>query len=84
MHPHVLAAGIRSSAEVIVTYNLKDFPAETLAKFDLEAQHPDDFLLSLFDLAPGQSVQRSNVSGKACATHPKQPRKTSPRSKTRA
>ena len=37
-----------------MTYNLKDFPAETLAKFDIEAQHPDDFLLSLFDLAPGQ------------------------------
>jgi hypothetical protein len=35
-----------------VTYNLKDFPAETLAKFDIEAQHPDDFLLSIFDLAP--------------------------------
>jgi hypothetical protein len=50
----VLAAAIRSNAEVIVTYNLKDFPVETLAKFDIEAQHPDDFLLSLFDLAPGQ------------------------------
>lgn len=50
---HVLAAAIRASAGVIVTYNLKDFPAETLARFDVEAQHPDDFLLSLFDLAPG-------------------------------
>ena len=36
-----------------MTYNLKDFPVETLARFDIEAQHPDDFLLSLFDLAPG-------------------------------
>lgn len=36
-----------------MTYNLKDFPAEKLANFDIEAQHPDDFLLSLFDLAPG-------------------------------
>lgn len=50
---HVLAAAIRVSAEVIVTYNLKDFPSATLARFDIEAQHPDDFLLSLFDLAPG-------------------------------
>jgi hypothetical protein len=50
---HVLAAAIRAGAEVIVTYNLKDFPAETLAQFDIEAQHPDDFLLPLFDLAPG-------------------------------
>jgi hypothetical protein len=36
-----------------MTYNLKDFPAETLAKFGLEAMHPDDILVSLFDLAPG-------------------------------
>jgi predicted nucleic acid-binding protein len=50
---HVLAAAIRAGAEVIVTYNLKDFPAETLARFDVEALHPDDFLVSLFDLAPG-------------------------------
>src|SRR5207244_4259198 len=50
---HVLAAAIRAGAEVIVTYNLKDFPAETLARFDIEAQHPDDFLVSLLDLAPG-------------------------------
>jgi predicted nucleic acid-binding protein len=49
---HVLAAAIRAGAEVIVTYNLKDFPAETLARFDIEAQHPDDFLVSLLDLAP--------------------------------
>jgi predicted nucleic acid-binding protein len=50
---HVLAAAIRGGAEIIVTYNLKDFPREMLARFDIEAQHPDDFLLSLFDLAPG-------------------------------
>ena len=50
---HVLAAAIRCSAHVIVTYNLSDFPAETLARFDIEAQHPDDFLSSLLDVSPG-------------------------------
>jgi predicted nucleic acid-binding protein len=50
---HVLAAAIRATADVIVTYNLADFPAETLARFDIEAQHPDDFLVCLLDLAPG-------------------------------
>jgi hypothetical protein len=50
---HVLAAAIRAGAEVIVTYNLSDFPPEALARFDVEAQHPDDFLHHLFDLAPG-------------------------------
>lgn len=50
---HVLAAAIRASADVIVTYNLTDFPAETLTRFDLVAQHPDDFLIYLLDTAPG-------------------------------
>jgi hypothetical protein len=34
-------------------YNLKGFLAEVLARFDVEAQHPDDFLVGLFDQAPG-------------------------------
>src|SRR5262249_12530456 len=50
---HVLAAAIRTNAQVIVTYNLNDFPAAMLARFDIEAQHPDDFLVSLVDAAPG-------------------------------
>jgi predicted nucleic acid-binding protein len=50
---HVLAAAIRADAEVIVTFNLKDFPAGTLASYDVEAMHPDDFLVSLFDAAAG-------------------------------
>jgi predicted nucleic acid-binding protein len=41
---HVLAAAIKAGAQVIVTYNLKDFPLEKLAPFDIEAQHPDDFV----------------------------------------
>jgi hypothetical protein len=50
---HVLAAAVRVGAEVIVTYNLSDFPSATLARYDVEAQHPDDFLLGLLDLEPG-------------------------------
>lgn len=41
---HVLAAAIKSGAQIIVTYNLKDFPSETLDKFGIEAQHPDEFI----------------------------------------
>jgi predicted nucleic acid-binding protein len=51
---HVLAAAIRCSADVIVTFNLKDFPSDYLSTFDLEAQHPDDFILYLLDLYPVQ------------------------------
>ncbi len=50
---HVLAAAIRAGAEVIVTFNLKDFPTEALAHHEIEAKHPDDFVVGLLDIAPG-------------------------------
>src|SRR5262249_22314932 len=50
---HVLAAAIRARADVIVTINLGDFPAATLKTYGIEAQHPDDFIVHLLDLAPG-------------------------------
>ncbi len=49
---HVLAAAIRGQANVIVTLNLRDFPAEVLGPFGIEARHPDEFILQLLDLAP--------------------------------
>ena len=58
---HVLAAAIRSGAEVIVTYNLADFPRDALAQFGIEAQHPDEFIMNLLRLAPSvvcAAVQR--------------------------
>ena len=54
-HPkdrHVLAAAVACHAEVIVTYNLKDFPRSALSDFHVEAQSPDEFLTDLFDLDP--------------------------------
>lgn len=47
---HVLAAAIHSGAEVIVTYNLNDFPARDLEPFGIEARHPDAFVTHLMDL----------------------------------
>lgn len=47
---HVLAAAIRCNASVIVTFNLRDFPAAALQPFGIEAQHPDEFIDNLCDL----------------------------------
>ncbi|MBC7796095.1 MAG: PIN domain-containing protein [Pyrinomonadaceae bacterium] len=46
---HVLAAAIHVKADVIVTFNLKDFPVEKLAPFGVEAIHPDAFIVSLIE-----------------------------------
>lgn len=47
---HVLAAAIRCGAQVIVTENLKDFPAATLDEYDIEALTADDFLVNTYTL----------------------------------
>jgi hypothetical protein len=52
----VLAAAIRGRADVIVTINLRDFPDEALEPFGIEAQHPDEFILHLFNLSPAAVV----------------------------
>jgi predicted nucleic acid-binding protein len=49
---HVLAAAIRGKADLIVTVNLKDYPAHRIAKWGIEAQHPDEFLVNQFHLSP--------------------------------
>ena len=36
-----------------MTANLRDFPTRALKTYGIEAQHPDDFVLDLLDLAPG-------------------------------
>jgi predicted nucleic acid-binding protein len=49
---HVVAAARLGGADIIVTRNLKDFPAERLQPFGLEAVDPDQFLCDMLDLAP--------------------------------
>lgn len=44
---HVLAAAVRGGAEMLVTFNLKDFPDEAASPYGIEALHPDAFLLRL-------------------------------------
>lgn len=54
---HVVAAAIRCGAQAIVTFNLKDFPADRLAPYNIEARHPDDFLYDTIDLGSGIVTQ---------------------------
>lgn len=68
---HVLAAAIRAGASVIVTCNLGDFPPHVLGEFDIEAQHPDDFILRLLDVVPGLVVEAAENHRQSLKNPPK-------------
>ena len=54
---HVLAAAVRANAELLVTFNLRDFPSASTEAFDVEVVNPDDFLLDQLDLFPGLTLR---------------------------
>ncbi len=49
---HVVAAAIAAGASIILTWNLRHFPAKELKKFGLRRETPDAFVSGLYDKAP--------------------------------
>lgn len=70
---HVLAAAIRAPADVIVTRNLRDFPAHRLTPHGLEAQHPDEFILGLLDARHGEVLAAVRDHRTALRNPPRSP-----------
>ena len=70
---HVLAAAIRANAQTIVTSNLKDFPAEALQPYDIEAQSPDEFVIHVLELAPALVVSIIENQARALKNPPTTP-----------
>ncbi|GAA4305589.1 PIN domain-containing protein [Compostibacter hankyongensis] len=52
----ILAAAISAKAQVIVTANVKDFPAAKLQDYAVVARHPDKFVLNLIDIDQERAV----------------------------
>ena len=53
---HVLAAAISTSASVIVTDNLVDFPIDALAPHVIDAISADDFIADTIELDPSEAI----------------------------
>ncbi|MGH9856129.1 MAG: PIN domain-containing protein [Blastocatellia bacterium] len=70
---HVLAAALEAQAQVIVTYNLRDFPAGALQPHGLEAQHPDEFILRVIALNPLVVREAVETHQQALKNPPKTP-----------
>jgi predicted nucleic acid-binding protein len=68
---HVLAAAIRANASVIVTFNLKDFPAAQVEQYGIEAQHPDEFIIHLIDLNQAKVCSAAEEQRKSLRNPPK-------------
>lgn len=49
---HVVAAAIKCNADAIVTMNMKDFPKDVLAQYEIDVIHPDDFIYYQIDMSP--------------------------------
>lgn len=57
---HVLAAAIKTKANIIVTNNLKDFPPGYLDSFGLKAKSLDDFFTDIIDLNQEKAIEAFN------------------------
>jgi predicted nucleic acid-binding protein len=68
---HVLAAAIRSSAQVVVTFNLKDSPKDALEQYGIEAIHPDAFIEHQLDLHQGAVIATAKQHREALKNPPK-------------
>jgi hypothetical protein len=51
---HVLAAAIRGNCPLILTFNLKHFPPASLQPWGISASHPQDYLITLYEMEPVQ------------------------------
>ncbi len=52
-----MAAAIHAQANVILTFNLKDFPNKILERYNIIAQHPDRLIVDLFIAHPSEMMQ---------------------------
>lgn len=66
---HVVTAAVKTRAEAIVTFNLKDFPEQALAPFGVRAIHPDDVRHGTVSILAGIDLHSNHVFGRVEDRH---------------
>ena len=64
---HVLAAAIAGGSQVLVTFNLDDFPEDSVVRHGICVVSPDSFLLDQLELYPakvGRALVRRVIEAK--------------------
>ncbi|SIO13726.1 PIN domain-containing protein [Rhodovulum sp. ES.010] len=74
---HVLAAAIAGGADLILTFNARDFPRHVLAEEGLQREGPDGFLMELWLAHPaavGDTVERVRAEAARLSGAPQETR----------
>lgn len=66
-----MACAIKCNADLIVTFNTKDFPKSGVSKYDIETQSPDQLIANLIDINPNLSCRAFNKMVKRLKNPPK-------------
>ena len=62
---HVVAAAVAAGTDILLTFNLRDFPARRLAARGITPRHPDGFLWELIDSEPARMATAIREAGAA-------------------
>ena len=66
----MLAAAIHARADIILTFNTKDFPNLLLSGYGIEKCLPDDFVVGLLNEHPGEVVTGLKMQRRRLAAPP--------------
>lgn len=70
---HVMAAAIHAQAEAVITWNLRDFPAEIVAEFGIAIQTPDEFVCGLLESSRDAVLEAMHEHRASLKNPPKSP-----------
>lgn len=67
---HVLGSAVAGNAEILLTFNLRDFPRRIVEPMGIEVRHPDSYLWRLLGDAPDKAAEATSRALDAARIEP--------------